>query len=221
MPIPYQVITDTDILLKNRVLKNTYLLLSMTLLFSMATATFAVVTHAPYLGLMLTLVGTYGLMFLVHALKDSELGLVAIFAFTGFMGYTLGPLLNSVLMLNNGENIIMMSLGGTGLIFLGLSGHALTSKRDYSYLGGFLFMGMMVAFLAMIVAVLFHIPALHLAISAVFMLISSGMILLQTSQIINGGERNYVLATITLYLSIYNVFVSLLQLLTAFAGRRE
>lgn len=221
MVVPYLSVTNTQVQIKNKVLKNTYTLLSMTLLFSAATAAFAVVTHAPHPGLLLTLVGVYGLMYLTHALKDSESGLIAIFAFTGFMGYTLGPLLDATLMLSNGGTIITMSLGATGLIFLGLSGHVLTTKTNYDYLSGFLVIGMMVALLAMIGAWIFQIPALHLAVSGAFVLLSSGMILFQTSQLINGGERNYIMATISLYVSIYNLFVSLLHILRAFSGRRD
>lgn len=211
---------SSSVLSTNKVLRNTYLLLSLTLLFSAATAGFALITNAPPLGILITLVGIYGLMFLTQALRNSVWGLVSVFAFTGFMGYTLGPILNLYIhTFSNGSELIMTAFGATGLIFFALSGYAMTSRKDFSYLGGFLFVGVMVAFLAMIANIFLAIPALYLAISAAFVLISSGLILFQTSMIINGGERNYIMATITLYVAIYNLFVSLLQLFAAFAGR--
>ncbi len=211
-----RTLTQADVQVKNAVLKNTYLLLSMTLLFSAATAYISMIYYLPHPGTLAFILGAYGLMFLTHALKNSALGILAVFAFTGFMGYTLGPLLNSVLALENGDSIIIMSMFSTGIIFLGLSGHVLVSKKDYSYLGGFLFIGIITAFLAMLAAILFNIPGLHLAVSSVFVLISSGMILFQTSQIINGGEKNYLLATISLYVSLYNLFISLMHIFSAF-----
>lgn len=211
---------QASLLATNKVLRNTYLLLSMTLLFSAATAAFAVITNAPPLGILLTIVGMYGLMFLTQSLRNSPMGLVSVFAFTGFMGYTLGPILNMYIHnFSNGAELIMMSLAGTGVIFLTLSAYVLTTKKDFSYLAGFLFVAVMVALLAMIASIFIPIPGLQLAISALFVLISSGLILFQTSQIINGGERNYIMATITLYVAIYNLFLSLLQLLGAFGGR--
>jgi modulator of FtsH protease len=147
------------------------------------------------------------------------LGLVFVFALTGFMGLTLGPILNMYLnAFSNGHQLIMTALGGTGVIFLGLSGYALTTRKDFSFIGGFLMTGILVAFLAGLGAVLFSIPALSLAVSALFIPLMSGMILYQTSEIVHGGETNYILATITLYVSIYNLFLSLLQLLGVFGG---
>ncbi len=218
----YQTRTSSlyDVQVKNKVLKNTYLLLSMSLIFSGAVAGVAMELNVQQPNLLVLLVGAYGSMYLVHALQNSALGIGAVFLFTGFMGYTLAPLLNSVLMFENGGNIITMSLFSTGVVFFGLSGHVLTSKKDYSYLGGMLFVGMITAMLAGFAAMLFNVPALHLAVSAAFVLISSGMILFQTSQIINGGERNYLIATIGLYVSLYNLFVSLLRIFSAFGGRR-
>jgi modulator of FtsH protease len=146
--------------------------------------------------------------------------LLFVFALTGFMGLTLGPILSMyVKAFSNGHELIMMALGGTGVIFMGLSAYALTTRKDFNYLGGFLMVGVLVAFLAGIGAVVFAIPALSLAVSAMFVLLMSGMILFQTSQIVNGGETNYILATISLYVSIYNLFLSLLQLLGIFNGR--
>ncbi len=220
----YQInpLVQSDILIKNKVLKNTYFLLSLSLLFSAITAYGTIIFNLNLNpNLLVFFLGTYGLMFLVHALRNSALGIVAVFMFTGFMGYTLAPLLNTILSLGNGGNIIIMSLFSTGIMFLGLSGHVLVSKKDYSYLGGMLFIGIMTAMLSMLAAMLFNIPALHLAVSGAFVLISSGMILFQTSQIINGGERNYLIATIGLYVSLYNLFVSLLHIFSAFSGNRD
>lgn len=164
--------------------------------------------------------GVYGLMFLTQALRNSPMGLVACFAFTGFLGYTLGPLLSYYISaFSNGPQLITTALGGTGMIFFGLSGYALTTRKDFSYMGGFLFIGVMVALLAMIANIFLQIPALQLGVSAAFVLISSGLILFQTSEIIHGGETNYISATVSLFVSIYNLFVSLLQILSALSGR--
>lgn len=204
----------------NKVLRNTYLLLSMTFLFSAFTAYLSFAMGVRAMNPLFMIVGAYGLMFLTQALRNSALGLVSVFAFTGFMGYTLGPLLNLYMAsFSNGAQLITTALGGTGMIFFALSGYVLTTRKDFSFLGGFLFVGMMVALLAMIAGIFFQIPALQLAISAAFVLISSGLILFQTSEIIHGGERNYISATVGLYVSIYNLFVSLLRLLSAFSGR--
>ncbi|USQ13167.1 Bax inhibitor-1/YccA family protein [Legionella lytica] len=204
----------------NKVLRNTYLLLSLTFLFSAFTAYLSMASGARPVNILVMLVGVYGLMFLTHALQNSVWGLVSVFAFTGFLGYTLGPILNLYMHnFSNGPQLIATALGGTGMIFFALSGYALTTKKDFSFLGGFLFVGMMVALLAMIAGIFIHIPALQLAISAAFILISSGLILLQTSAIIHDGETNYIAATVGLFVSIYNLFVSLLNILSAFSGR--
>lgn len=209
-----------SILSTNRVLRNTYLLLGATFLFSAMTAYFSWTTHAMPMSPILLIAGMYGLMFLTQSLKNSGWGLVAIFAFTGFLGYTLGPILSFYTQtFSNGHQLIMMALGSTGIIFFGLSGYTLTTRKDFSYLGGFLFVVSMLAVVMMIAGFLFQIPALFLGISALFVLISSGMILFQTSQIINGGETNYIMATITLYVSLYNLFLSLLQIFGAFNNK--
>jgi len=205
-------------LASNKVLRNTYTLLSMTLLFSAACAGAAVMLNMPPMGIVITLVGYFGLLFLTTKLRNSVWGLVSVFALTGFMGLTLGPILSMYLSIPNGEQIVMTAMGGTGVIFLGLSGYALTTRKDFSFLGGFLMVGILVAFLAGIASLFFSMPGLSLAVSAMFVLLMSGLILYQTSQIINGGETNYIMATVTLYISIYNLFVSLLQLLGAFGG---
>lgn len=209
-----------SILATNKVLRNTYLLLSMSFMFSALMAYTSFAMHAPPVHPLFFIVGAYGLIFLTHALKNSPWGLASVFAFTGFMGYTLGPMLNAyIATFSNGAQLIGTALGGTGLIFLALSGYVLTTRKDFSYLGGFLFVAVMVAFLAMIASFLFQMPALQLFISAAFILISSGLILFHTSEIIHGGERNYIVATVSLFVAIYNLFISLLHILSAFSGR--
>ena len=215
-----QVLTRSTqaVLATNKVLRNTYTLLSMTLLFSAMTAGAAIVTNAPPLHWLITLVGYFGLLFLTSALRNSAWGLVAVFALTGFMGYTLGPILNLYLSLANGPQLVMTALAGTGIIFLALSSYALVTRKDFSFLGAFLMVGILVAFLAGLAALIFNLPGLSLAVSAMFVLLMSAMILYQTSEIIHGGETNYIMATVTLYVSLYNLFLSLLQLLGAFSG---
>ncbi|MCZ7599806.1 MAG: Bax inhibitor-1/YccA family protein [Gammaproteobacteria bacterium] len=203
----------------NKVLKNTYLLLSATLLFSALTAGLSMAMGWPHPGLILTLVGYFGLLFLTARFRNSALGLLFVFALTGFMGLTLGPIISYyITALPNGSQLVMTAMGGTGVIFLGLSGYALTSRKDFSFMGGILMAGILVAFLAGIGAAVFSIPALSLAVSAMFILLMSGMILWQTSEIVHGGETNYIMATVTLYISIYNLFLSLLQILGIFGG---
>ncbi len=200
-------------LASNKVIRNTYTLLSMTLLFSAITAGTSMAMNLPHPGLLLTLVGYFGLLFLTAKFRNSSMGLVCVFALTGFMGYTLGPILNSYLALPNGSQIVMNAMGGTGAIFLGLSGYALTTRKDFSFMGGFLITGILVAFLAGIDAMLFEIPALSLVVSSMFILLMSGLILYETSNIIHGGETNYIMATVTLFVAIFNLFTSLLHLL--------
>lgn len=212
--------TAESLLATNKVLRNTYLLLSLTFMFSAFTAYMSFALGTRVLNPLIFIVGVYGLMFLTNALRNSPWGLLSVFAFTGFMGYALGPVLNAcVSHFSNGPQLIATAFGGTGIIFFALSAYVLTTRKDFSYLGGFLFVAMMVAFLAMIAGIFFQIPALQLIISAAFVLISSGLILFQTSEIINGGETNYISATVSLFVSIYNLFISLLNLLSAFSGR--
>ena len=202
----------------NRVLRNTYMLLGMTLAFSAVTATISMVLQLPtFMYLVFVLVG-FGLLFVVNRMADSAKGLPAIFAFTGVMGAALGPLLNVYLALPNGPNLVLQSLGGTALIFFGLSAYALQSKRDFSFMGGFLFAGLLVAIVAMIANIFLAIPALSLTISAAVVMIMSGLILMDTSRIVHGGETNYIRATVGLYLNIFNLFVHLLHLLVVFGG---
>lgn len=211
--------SEAGVLATNKVLRNTYMLLAMTLLFSAATAGLSMALNLPHPGMIVSMVGYFGLLFLTTRFSNSAWGLVWVFALTGFMGMTLGPILNMyVNAFSNGHQLIMTALGGTGVIFLGLSGYALTTRKDFSFMAGFLMVGVLVAFFAGLAAVLFSVPALSLAVSAMFILLMSGMILFQTSEIIHGGETNYILATVSLYVSIYNLFVSLLQLLGVFGG---
>ncbi len=205
--------SQAGVLATNKVVRNTYLLLSMTLLFSALTAGVSMVLNLPHPGLLLTLGGYFGLLFATSKFRDSALGLAFVFALTGFMGYTLGPIISQYLALANGGQVVMTAMGMTGVIFLGLSGYALTSRKDFSFMGGFLMVGILVAFLAGLGAIFFEMPGLSLAVSALFVLLMAGLILYETSNIIHGGETNYIMATVTLYVSIFNLFTSLLHLL--------
>lgn len=209
-----------SILASNRVIRNTYLLLSLTLLFSAVTAGASVALNLPHPGIIITLVGYFGLLFAIHKLQNSGAAVGLVFALTGFMGYTLGPIISRYLGLPNGGEIVMQAMGATAVIFVGLSAYALTTKKDFSFIGGFLTVGILLAFIAGLAALFFEIPALSLAVSAAFVLLMSGLILYETSNIIHGGETNYVLATVTLFVSIFNLFTSLLQLL-GFANSNE
>ena len=196
----------------HKVLRNTYALLSMTLLFSAGVAAAAVALRLPSPGLVITLVGYFGLLFLVNKLQNSAAAIPAVFALTGFMGYTLGPILSMHLALPGGGQTIALALGATGATFLALSGWVLATRRDFSFMGGFLFAGMVIAILASLAAMFFKLPALSLAVSAMVALLSAGLILFETSRIVNGGETNYVMATVSLFVSLFNLFTSLLSL---------
>ncbi|MDC2891481.1 Bax inhibitor-1/YccA family protein [Psychrosphaera algicola] len=209
--------TEASVLQTNKVLRNTYSLLAMTLAFAAIVAGAAMALNLPHLGLILMLVGFYGLLFWVHKAANSSTGLIAVFAFTGFLGYSLGPILNMVIGAGGGE-IVMTALGGTALTFFGVSAYALTTKRDLSFLNGMMMAGFWVIIAAVVANIFLNLPALSLVISSMFILFSSGAILLQTQAIVRGGETNYILATVTLFVSIYNIFLSLIQLLTAFGG---
>jgi len=202
----------------NTVIRNTYTLLSLTLLFSGLVAGVSMMLNLPHPGIMVTLIGYFGLLFAITKFRNQGLGIALVFALTGFMGYTLGPILNAYLSLANGGSIIMMAMGSTGAIFLGLSGYALVSRKDFSIMGGFLMVGILVAFLAGLGALFLQMPMLSLAVSSMFVLLMSGLILYQTSAIIHGGETNYVMATVTLFVSIFNLFTSLLHLLGFMSG---
>ena len=203
----------------NSVIRNTYLLLSMTLLFSAVTAGVSMALNLPHPGLLITLAGYFGLLFLTSHLRNSAWGLASIFALTGFMGLTLGPIISHYLAaFSNGHELVMMAMGGTGAIFIGLSMYAFTTRKDFSFLGGFLMVGIITAFLAGIAAFVFGMPMLQLAVSGAFILLMSALILYQTSQIVLGGETNYIMATVTLFVAIYNLFLSLLHILGIFGG---
>ena len=202
----------------NKLIKNTYTLLSMTLLFSAAMAGVSIALNLPHPGIIITLVGYLGLLFLTYKLKNSAWGLLSVFALTGFMGITLGPIISHYLSLPNGGQVVMSAMGATGALFLGLSAYALTTRKDFSFMGGFLFVGVMVAFLAGLGAIFFEMPMLALAVSGMFVLLASGLILYETSQLIHGGETNYIIATVSLYVSIYNLFASLLHIFGATSG---
>jgi modulator of FtsH protease len=199
----------------NQTLVNTYRLLSATLLFSGVMAYVSMAIGFPHLGL-LTLVGYFALLFAVHKLQNSSYGILAVFALTGFMGFTLGPILNYYLATN--PAIVVQSLVGTAVIFGSLSVYAIISKKDFSFMGGMLMVGIITAFVAAIANVFLEIPALSLTISAVFILLMSGLILFETSNIIHGGQTNYIMATVSLFVAIYNLFLSLLQILGVMGG---
>lgn len=197
----------------NKVLRNTYMLLSMTLAFSAVTAGISMSLGLSHMAALVMTIAAFGLMFVVHKNAEKASGIFWIFAFTGLMGASLGPMLSRYASMPGGPLMIMQALGGTAIIFFSLSAYALTSKKDFSFMGGFLMVGMIVALIAMVANIFFQIPALSLAISSVVILVMSGLILFDTSRIINGGERNYIRATISLYLNVYNIFVHLLSML--------
>lgn len=205
---------------KNKVLKNTYSLLSASILFS-AFCAYINMTVLPFaMNGLIFIIGHFMLLGLITKFRNSAIGIGLVFVWTGLLGFSLGPLLNSVMVLPNGGSIVTFALTTTGVIFLSLSSHVVITKKDYSYLNGILLVAVLLVFMMSIGALVFSFPALHLLTSGLFILISSGYILYQTSLIINGGERNYILATVTLYVSIYNIFISLLRIYSAFSGRR-
>ena len=212
--INYAGTQDVSLLATHTVLRNTYLLLALTLIFSAITAGAAMALDMPYLGPFVTLGGYFGLLFVTYRLRNSVWGLASVFGLTGFMGLTLGPLLSAYLeVVPNGARLVATAFGLTGAIFLALSGYALISRKDFSFMAGFITVGL-VALLGIILVGLFvDLSAFQLAISAGVILLMSALILFQTSAIIHGGETNYIMATITLYVSIYNIFVNLLALL--------
>lgn len=199
----------------SKVLRNTYALLALTLAFSAFTCFVAMAANVGRMNPIIMLVGVYGLMFLTMKLRNSAWGLLSVFAFTGFLGFTLAPTINFFLHTPNGANIVTTALGLTAFAFLGLSAFVLITRKDMSFLANFIIVGFFVLIGAMILGIFTAMPGLQLAISAGFILFSSAVILYQTSEIINGGETNYIMATITLFVSIYNIFVSLLSILGA------
>ena len=207
-----------SVLETNKVLRNTYMLLAMTLVFS---AVCAGITMAMGIGPMMSLgmtIGAFVTLFIVQKKADSASGLFWVFAFTGLLGGSLGFILNAYIGLANGPALIMQALGGTALIFFGLSAYVLTTKKDFSFMGGFLMVGLMVVVIAAIANIFFAVPAVSLALSAAIVFIMSGLILFDTSRIIHGGETNYIRATVSMYLNIYNLFTALLHLLGAFGN---
>ncbi len=203
------------ILQTNKLIKNTYMLLSMTLIFSGVMAFLSIALNVSHgIAFAATLIGIGMLWFVLPRTQNSSAGIPVIFAVTGLLGFGLGPMLSFYMAVN--PNIVMLAMGGTGAIFLGLSGYALTTRKDFSFMGGFIFVGMLVAIGAMIANMFLVIPALALAVSAAVIMIMSGFILFQTSAMIHGGETNYISATAGLFLSILNIFTSLLHILGAF-----
>lgn len=201
---------------RNTVLRNTYMLLGMTTLFSGIMASVSVAINLSFIASIVCSLAALGLLFVINKTKNSPSAIAWTFLFTGLLGMSLGPLLNYALAMENGSMMVMQALGGTAVVFLSLSAYVLVTKKDFSFLGGFLMIGLLVAIVAMIANIFFQIPALHLAINAGIVFIMSGFILYDTSRIVNGGETNYVLATVSIYLNLHNLFTSILQLLMAF-----
>ena len=205
---------SSSVLATNNVLRNTYMLLSLTLLFSGLTAGLSMFLNMPSMTYLISVIsGMVIAMFVLPRFANSTAGIGIVFLITGLLGFGLGPMLTMYASLPNGGNIITLSLGGTGVIFMGLSAYALATRKDFSFLGGFLMVGFLLVLIAALANIFLQIPAMSLAISSVVILIMSGFILYDTSRIIHGGETNYVLATIGLYMTIFNIFISLLQIL--------
>jgi modulator of FtsH protease len=213
-PVRAVDITHTSALATNKVLRNTYLLLSATLAFSALTAGLAMAFNMPFMNPLLTLGVYFGLLFATHKLQNSAWGILSVFALTGFLGLTLGPVISSYLkFLPNGHQVVLTALGTTAVAFLGLSAYAIKSGKDFSFMGGFLTVGMLAAFVLSLVAMFFHMQTLSLAVSGMFVLVMGGFILWETSSILRGEQTNYIIATVSLYVSIYNLFISLLNIL--------
>jgi len=207
-----QTQSQASVLATNKVLRNTYMLLAMTLAFSAIIAAAVVTLNLPAPGIIITLVGVYGLMYLTEKNRNNSMGILFVFLFTGFLGYTVGPLINMYIGAGMGD-VVVLAFAGTAFTFFALSAYVLTTKKDMSFLSGMMMAGFVVLIVAMIGNIFLQIPALSLAISAMFILFSSGAILMQTSSIIHGGETSYISATVTIFVSLYNIFVSLLQIL--------
>jgi modulator of FtsH protease len=202
----------------NKVLRNTYFLLGLTLAFSAVTAAFAMALNLPPMAAIVCMIAGFIMLFVVNKKADKASGIFWVFAFTGAFGASLGPMLNYYVGLANGPGLIMQALAGTAVIFFSLSAYALTTRKDFSFMGGFLFVGLIVVLLAMLANIFLQMPALQLAVSSAVILIMSGLILFDTSRIIHGGETNYIRATVSLYLNVFNIFVHLLSLLGIFGG---
>ncbi len=210
--------SEEQVLQTNKVIRNTYMLLGMTLFFSALTSTLAIVFEVPRLHWVLSLAVMIGLLFAVSKARNSVWALPLVFLFTGYMGLQLGPIISHYLVLPNGADIVSTALGMTGVIFFALSGYALTTRKDFSFMRGFLFVGLIVLIAAMLISMFFSISGMQIAISVMAVMIFSGLILYDTSNIIHGGETNYVMATDGLYLNIYNLFIHLLHLVGIFGG---
>lgn len=209
--------SEESIFQTNKVIKNTYMLLSMTLIFSAITAYLSMAMGTSFgMGLVANIVAIVILWFVLPKTANSAMGIPVVFAFTGLLGFGLGPIISHYLAMN--PSIVMTAMGGTGAIFIALSAYAITTKKDFSFMGGFLAVGMFVLIGAMILNLFLQIPVLSLALSGGIVLVMSGLILYQTSAIINGGETNYIMATASLFLSILNLFTSLLHILGALSG---
>ncbi|ANQ26422.1 Bax inhibitor-1/YccA family protein [Vibrio natriegens] len=204
--------TQESALQTNKVLRNTYALLSMTLLWSAVVAGVSMAFNLPRPGIILMLVGFYGLLFLTEKNRNNSLGLVFTFLFTGFLGYTIGPILNMYIGAGMGD-VVLTALGGTAISFMAASAYALTTKRDLSVMGGLMLSLFVVLVVGMIASIFIQSTILHLAMSSLFIVFSTMAILMTTQGIIRGGETNYISATVTLYVSIYNIFISLLSIL--------
>lgn len=229
MQTDYQVANSAQTVVSatNKVLRNTYMMLGLTMIPTVIGAVigmsmnFSWMAKSPILGAVVMLGVMFGLFFAIRANKDSSLGIVFLLALTLFMGVMLGPILQVALHLRNGAQLVGLAAGGTGIIFLTLAGIATTTKKDFSFMGNFLMVGIILLIVASLANLFFQIPAMSLALSGVAVLLFSGFILYDVSRIVNGGETNYVMATLALYLNIYNLFINLLQLLMAFSGNRD
>jgi modulator of FtsH protease len=214
--------SQESIISTNKVLKNTYMLLSATLAFSAVMAMVSLLLAVPVWTYYVSLIGGMVLgMFVLPRTANSAAGIGVIFLVTGMLGFGLGAILQLYMMVPKGPQVIATAFGGTAAIFLGLSGYALVSRKNFSFMGGFLMAGMMTVLVAILANLFFALPALSLAISAGVILLMSGFILFDTSRIIHGGETNYIMATYGLYLSIFNIFIHLLNLLMSFAGGND
>ena len=211
----------------HRVLRNTYMLLGLSMIPTVVGAyagthmNFAFAAQHPIMFSLGMLAVMFGLFFGIQATRNSGLGVVLLLALTGFMGLMLGPILQVALSLSNGTQVVGLAAGGTGVIFLSLAGLATVTKKDFSFMGRFLFIGLILLVVASLANLFFQIPALALTLSAIAVLIFSGFLLYDVSRVVNGGETNYVMATLAIYLDIYNLFVNLLNLLMAFMGERD
>ena len=208
---------EESLLSTHKVLRNTYFLLGLTMAFSAVVAYISMSLNLPYPNLIVLLVGFYGLLFVTNRLANSAWGILAAFAFTGFMGYTIGPILN-MYMARGMEDLIMLAFAGTAIVFFACSAYVLTTKKDMSFLSTAIFSLFIVLLLGIVASFFFQIPALAVGISALFVVFSTMTILYETSNIIHGGETNYIRATVSIYVSIYNLFISLLRLLSIFSS---